>query len=218
MQAIPDQLASRLPPGALRLRTAAAAVRGGQVDSTEGPVRARAVVVATDPTTAGTLLPSVAIPRMRAVTTWYHLADGDASSLTGGEPLLVVDGARRGPVVNSVVLTHAAPEYASGGRVLVSSSVLGTRTDTPEARDVRGHLGLLHGVDTRGWTLVRPVVVPQALPAMPPPHDFRKDVRVGDGLYVCGDHRDSGSIQGAMVSGRRAADAVLAELGLGSTR
>jgi predicted NAD/FAD-dependent oxidoreductase len=33
---------------------------------------------------------------------------------------------------------------------------------------------------------------------------------VTDGLWVCGDHRDTGSIQGALVSGRRCADAILA--------
>jgi predicted NAD/FAD-dependent oxidoreductase len=37
-------------------------------------------------------------------------------------------------------------------------------------------------------------------------------VRIG-GLYVCGDHRDTASIQGALVSGARAAHAVLADLG-----
>jgi predicted NAD/FAD-dependent oxidoreductase len=34
-------------------------------------------------------------------------------------------------------------------------------------------------------------------------------VRVSDGLYVCGDHRDTGSIQGALYSGRRCAEAIL---------
>jgi hypothetical protein len=32
------------------------------------------------------------------------------------------------------------------------------------------------------------------------------------GRYVCGDHRDTPSVQGALVSGRRAAAAVLADL------
>jgi hypothetical protein len=54
--------------------------------------------------------------------------------------------------------------------------------------------------------------VPNALPAMPAPHPLRARVRLGDGLYVCGDHRDTSSIQGALASGRRAAHAVLADL------
>ena len=58
-------------------------------------------------------------------------------------------------------------------------------------------------------------VVPQALPAMPAPHPFRRPVRVGTPsgeVYVAGDHRDTSSIQGALVSGRRAAAAVARDL------
>jgi hypothetical protein len=52
--------------------------------------------------------------------------------------------------------------------------------------------------------------VPGALPAAPPPlGDLRRPVELGDGLFVAGDSRDTPSIQGAMVSGRRAAAAVL---------
>ncbi|MFD7408837.1 FAD-dependent oxidoreductase, partial [Streptomyces sp. NPDC059866] len=36
------------------------------------------------------------------------------------------------------------------------------------------------------------------------------------GLYVCGDHRDTSSVQGALHSGRRASAAILADLGAGS--
>ena len=49
---------------------------------------------------------------------------------------------------------------------------------------------------------------------MEPPLDVRDPVALGDGLFVAGDHRDSASVQGALVSGRRAAWAVLGHLGL----
>ncbi|MFE2178939.1 FAD-dependent oxidoreductase, partial [Kitasatospora sp. NPDC059462] len=52
------------------------------------------------------------------------------------------------------------------------------------------------------------------VPAMPPPHNTRRPVRLLAGLYVCGDHRDTSSVQGALVSGRRAAEAVARDLGL----
>jgi hypothetical protein len=48
---------------------------------------------------------------------------------------------------------------------------------------------------------------------MTPPLDVRRPVDLGDGLFVAGDHRDTASIQGALVSGRRAADAVLRHIG-----
>jgi hypothetical protein len=79
--------------------------------------------------------------------------------------------------------------------------------------DVRRVAAGLHGQDPAGWELVASYDIPHALPAMTAPHCFRKPVRVaGTGVYVAGDHRDTSSIQGALVSGRRAADAVLADL------
>jgi predicted NAD/FAD-dependent oxidoreductase len=53
-----------------------------------------------------------------------------------------------------------------------------------------------------------------ALPAMPVPFEFQRPVHMGNRLYVAGDHRDTSSIQGALVSGRRAARAVLKDLGI----
>ena len=41
-----------------------------------------------------------------------------------------------------------------------------------------------------------------------------REVSLGDGLFVAGDHREAAGIPGAMRSGRRAAAAVLEELGL----
>jgi hypothetical protein len=54
-------------------------------------------------------------------------------------------------------------------------------------------------------------VIAHALPAQCAPLHHRRPVTVGSGLFVCGDHRDTASIQGALVSGRRGARAVLAE-------
>lgn len=207
MQAIPEQLAAALPTGALRLRTPARSVAPGVVQTSDGEVRARTVIVAADPVTAGALLPGLDVPRGRAVTTWYFLADAPADALTGGQPVIVVD--RHGPVVNTVVLTHAAPSYASDGRVLVSASALGFHQTGTMATAVRAHLGLLYGVPTTGWEQVGCYPIAYALPAFEPPASVRRPVHVADGIVVAGDHRDTPSIQGAMVSGRRAATAAL---------
>ena len=201
MGAIPRQLADRLPPGVLRLNSPVHRVGAGRVDGRG----ARAVVVATDPSSAGRLLPGLPVPRCNGVTTHYHLAPEPPVR----ESAIVLDGERSGPVVNSVVLTNAAPSYAPG-RCLVSSSVVSGDAAEPA---VRAHLQRLYDVDTSAWQHVAAYDVPAALPSSAPPMGrFRKPVRLGPGLYVCGDHRDSASIQGALVSGRRAATAVLQEL------
>ncbi len=192
MGAIPQQLSDRLPPGVVRL---------GSPVRRLGDVHAP-VVVATDPVTAGELLPGLPVPRMNGVTTHYHLApEPPVRTAT-----IVLDGERSGPVTNSVVLTHAAPSYAPG-RHLVSSSVVSGDASEPA---VRAHLARLYDVDPTGWEHVAAYEIAEALPSQAPPMGrFRRPVRVRPGTYVCGDHRDSGSIQGALVSGRRAADALL---------
>ena len=153
MQAIPEQLRDALPHGSVRCGVRVQSVTDGTVRTDSDEFRGRAVIVATDPPAAAELLPGLHVPEGRPVTTWYYLADGNPAILTGGEPVLVVDGrTARGPVINTVVLTHAAPAYASGGRTLVSASALGLHDDScgragraqpprPAVRGRHAHLG-----------------------------------------------------------------------------
>ncbi|MER5650544.1 NAD(P)/FAD-dependent oxidoreductase [Streptosporangium sp. NPDC002524] len=208
MGEIPRQLAARLPPGALALGTPVAAVTGEGVETAGGvTIPARAVVVATGPATAATLCPGLEIPAMRSVTTFYHAV---SRSPMDGDPTQIVDA--EGHVTDTLVISDAAPEYAPPGRALVSTSVLGVLSGADEPR-VRARLSQIYGTDTSGWEHLATYAVEEALPAMVPPFRLRRAVRLAPGRYVCGDHRDTGSQQGALVSGRRAADAVLADLG-----
>lgn len=204
MQQLPEQLAAGLPSGSIVLNTRVEAVSGTTVRTSAGNFSASAVIVATDPSTAASLAPSIGQPKMHHVTTWYHLTPQE--SLTWHRPWLVIDGQRRGPLVNSVVMTHAAPEYAPG-KTLVSSSAIGVHPDSEHA--ARSHAAIMYGVDTRDWQHVGTYVVRNALPAMASPLNVHQPVQIGERLFVAGDHRDSASINGALVSGRRAAEAIL---------
>jgi phytoene dehydrogenase-like protein len=208
MGAIPAQLAAGLPDEVLRLGRRVEAVRTGAVRVDGDELTARAVVVAADPVTASALLPGVAAPRMYALTTLYFVAPAPPAH----EPTLHLDGTG-GPLANTVVLTEAAPGYSPDHRALVSSSFLGTADRVPE-QVVRRELGRLYGVPTDGWEHLHTAEIPRALPALPAASPLRRDVALGDGLFVAGDHRDTPSQQGALVSGRRAAQAVLAHLGV----
>jgi phytoene dehydrogenase-like protein len=202
MQQIPEQLAAGLD---VQLHAPVRSVTARSIAVDGHVLTPRAVVVAAAAPDAGALLPGLDVPPQRSVVTHYHLAPEPPVA----EPAIVLDGEASGPVANTVVLTNAAPSYAPG-RHLVSSSVV--RGDASEPV-VRAHLSRLYGVDTGRWEHVAAYDVQAALPSQAPPMGrFRKTVRLEPGLYVCGDHRDSASIQGALVSGRRAADAVLDEL------
>lgn len=214
MQALPEQLAAGLAN--VHLDTPVTAVRPGSVRTGRGDVDAGAVIVAVDPGSVHSLLPALAAPRTHSCTTWYHSPDQSPGELSDGLALLTLDGDGRGPLVNTAVMSHAAPSYAPPGRSLVSSTALGTDGEISE-RDVREHLSRLYGVPTQRWECVGTYRVDPALPAMDPPLELRKPSDLGDGLFVAGDHRDTASIQGALVSGRRAATAVRRWLGGGHT-
>ncbi len=203
MGELPRALAAKLPHGTIQLEAPVRAVHDDGVDLEDGGrVPADAVVVATDGTTAARLLPGLVEPQWNGVTTWYF--GPPRSPLRDG--CLVVD-ANGGPVVNTAVMSEVSRPY-SPRTPLVQATVL----DEASEQDVRAHLNRLYGTDTSGWEVLRRYEIPRALPAMNAPHRLRQPVRAGERRYVCGDHRDTSSIQGALHSGRRAAHAVLADL------
>jgi protoporphyrinogen oxidase len=214
IQAVPEQLAAALPPATVRLETPVKELTDNGVLLTDGSERpADAIVVATGAAAAAGLLSGLRVPATRTVTTLYHAAP--ASPLA--EPTLLVDSARQ--VLHTSVLSEVTPGYASNGRVLVSTSVLGAgNTSVPGAgaggleAAVRARLATLYQADTAGWDHLATYTVPGALPAMAAPYPLIRGCRVAQGRYVCGDHRATGSVQGALASGTRAAREVLADL------
>ncbi len=209
MQALPRQLADALPPGTVRTGCPVDEVFDGGIRCADGnTVHARAVIVATDGTTAARLLPQVREPDWHGVTTWYFTTDESPI----GAPVLLLDSDQ---LLNTAVLSDVAPDYAPPGSALVTVSVPDrvVEADTDAADQLlRARLSALYRQDAREWTLVVRYPIRHALPVMPPHHPLRQPVRLGAGRSVCGDHRDTSSIQGALVSGRRAADAVRHDL------
>lgn len=208
MGALPRAMHLRLSADVVRVNTRVTAVRPGEVETEAGSVYARQVIVAVDPRQARAWFPTVDVPETVACTTWYHVTNSAPSN----DRAILVDGLHRGPVVNSVVISKVAPTYASGGRSLVSTTTLGTESGAQREAEVRTHLSLMWGVSTHAWELVRADVIEQALPVMRPGDPMFRPVAIADGVLLAGDHRDTPSQQGALVSGHRAAEAAIRAL------
>lgn len=211
--ALPAQLADALSPGTLRTATPVERVEAGAVVTAAGErIEARAVVVAADGAGAAGLLDGVEAPRWRSTTCLYF--DVPQPPIEGA--ILVLDGDGEGPVNNLCVPSSVAPGYAPAGRALVSASVIGSPVlpDVELEAAVRRQLRGWFGAAVEGWRHLRTYRIEHALPVREPPSLEPRDrvVRLGPGLYVCGDHRETASIQGALASGRRAARTVLEEL------
>lgn len=204
---LPALMAARLPDGAVRLGAPVREVGAHAVRTDAGELVGDAMVVATDPPTAAILTGEPA-PAMKALTTFWHTAPEPPTTTR----LLHLDGDARGPVINTAVLTNAAPTYAPAGRPLIATTILGADGSGEMERVVRAHAGVIYGVPTDRWELVTTHVITSALPEQSPPLEHHRPVRLTSGAYICGDHRDTASIQGALVSGFRTARAVLQDL------
>ena len=205
MAAIPHQLAADV---SVSTCSPVRAVAPGVVRTDSEMLACRAVVLACADAADG-LAPRAERRPWNALTTVYHAMD--AGRAPTDVPVLHVDGERRGPVVNTSVVSLVNPAYAPRGRALVASTVLGDHPGAAVEAAVRSHCAAIYGGSTEHWTHLRTYAIPYALPSATAPLPLRRPVRLGDGLYVAGDAWDTPSIQGALVSGRRAAEAVLAD-------
>ncbi|WP_424465035.1 FAD-dependent oxidoreductase [Pseudoclavibacter helvolus] len=217
MRALPTQMAASLHEP-VRLGTPARELKetsgGVRVATERGTVLARAAVVAVSPND----LPDVTgqeAPETHGLTTWWFRAPGRPQ--TG--PFLLLDASRpgggpAGPIWNTAVISEVAPSYAPHGQNLVQATTL---LDRPDGRaseaDVRRDLARLYGTPTSNWEVLAHDVIPHALPVQRPPLTDLGPDQAGARTFVTGDHRQSASIQGALVAGARAAAAVHSSLG-----
>jgi predicted NAD/FAD-dependent oxidoreductase len=84
--------------------------------------------------------------------------------------------------------------------------------DASLEQKVRLELMDMFGPSVETWKHLRTYRIPFAQPNQQVPTNLNRDVRLGDSTtYVCGDHRSPATFDGAMRSGRLAAEAVLAD-------
>lgn len=212
MEAIPRALAEKLPASSLRTNTKVASVGYGIVTLENGEViEAAATVIATDAPAAARLLGEPEAPKGVGVTCVYFSVP--LAPLTAA--VLILNGDGTGPINNICFPTRVASSYGPEGTDLASISVLGTGHDsTTLIAGVKEQLTDWFGSEVEEWKHLATYEIDYALPSQEPPAltPAEREVRVRPGLYVCGDHIDNASIQGAMVSGRRAARALIDDL------
>ncbi|MBV9546933.1 MAG: FAD-dependent oxidoreductase [Chloroflexi bacterium] len=217
MQALPSALAHALPQDAVRLRTPVlelvregAHVRG--VRTTEGEVRASAVVLATDGDSAARLA-GLSAPPVSVGSTTVYLA-GQVRPYR--QKLLVLNALPDAFVNDTTLLDNIAPEYAPPSWHLLAAHVLNSTEldDDTIDRCARTDLArLFPHVDLPRWRTLRIVRMPQSQFAQPPCASNRVPTRTASrGLYVAGEITEDSSINGALRSGEAAARAVVTDL------
>lgn len=206
MSALPEQLARHLGTENIFLNTRVTGVEPGVVSTADSQVRAKAIVVATDQPASSELLKTQKIIS-RVAGCVYFSADTPPTD----EKFVVLDGTGVGPVLNAAVLSNIAPSYAPPGKHLIVAALPGIIDGDLEEMS-RDQLRTWWGPQVDAWRHIKTYRITHAGPEQLPPFDPKQSVEIGEGLFVCGDHRDTGSIEGALYSGRRCGEAVVASL------
>jgi len=205
MGVVAEQLAGRLRPGTLRLGARVTGIEDSRVRLQTGEViDGSMIIVATEGPEAGRLL-SIPDAGSKSVTClWFA-----ASTAPYAGPWLALNGESEGLINNLAVMTNVAPGYSSDARALISATILGPMAPPDDLALRRSVLAQLHrwfGPAVDEWTLVRVDRIPHAQPVA-----ARAAGLIRPGLYVAGDHTQQPSAHGALLSGRLAAEAVLAQ-------
>ncbi len=203
MQAIPRQLAARLPTEAIRLETTVETIGPGRVDTRETEFRAQNIVLAVDGENAARLTNDSA-PRWNGTTCLYFSAESDPV----GMPILLLKGNRPGLINHVCVPSSVAPGYAPEGKSLISVSLTDDINDPDLTQRVVSELHGWFGARVSSWTHLRTDSIQKALPKSPPGHG-ETTVTSAEGILVCGDHTRSASIEGAIISGLLAAKKII---------
>ena len=178
-------------------------IKNSAVKTSKGKYEADAIIVATDATTAAQLLDLTVVPQLVGCTTWYHSTNESPTQSKS----LIIDSQNRGPLVNTIVISNMLASYAPVGKSLISSTSILPATES----EVRRHLSILYGTDTRKWKLVAKYEIPSALPLAGLQNQMASSSHVEDSIYIAGDYRSAPSQNGALLSGRLAGLSVLVD-------
>ena len=208
MGAIPLQLAKRLPPETIRIRSAVASATPDTLSLPSGEeILGRQVVIATQAPQTARLVPgfSVKEPAWRSVTNVYFHTEKSPLN----EAIIALNTSGEGLVNNVCVISDVAPDYAPKGRSLISVSLLGIHKNSDLPNAVKEELYSWFGEQTRDWKHLRTDLIKHALPEQGPGLKSPGHLFI-DGMHICGDHTSSASIEGAITSGIKTAEAIIA--------
>lgn len=227
---IPNQLAAKLPSDSILLNTRVVSVDFDEpnvpivrLDNGEALKTEMGVVLAVEEPEVEKILagkiswtPVQGKPARSTVCLYFS---GNRDEIPVQDPILFLNGSGKGIVNNMFFATNVAPSYGPPDKALMSVSLIGlfeNVTDDDLTIQVIQELSDWFGSSmVNSWKHIRTYRIRFAQPNQSPPTDLIKNPKSELGsVYLCGDYMTSATFDGALVSGRRAIDALLRDRAL----
>lgn len=211
MQAIPDQLSEKLQRTTIRLNTPVEKIEGNHILLKSGErILADKIIIATRP--------DLVLPQMsgqfkkgrKVVNLYFSLEKSFMIS-----PMIGLVPDESFLTNNLVFMTDVSPAYSKERKALLSVSVIkNVKVDESLPQKIAIELESLTGIKSDYFQWIKTYEIYEALPqvddlqnSIPP-----SNTKIMDGVFLAGDYLLNGSLNAAMTSGRKAAEACLYSL------
>jgi phytoene dehydrogenase-like protein len=210
IEAIPAQLANKLPPASIRTNTAVETLTPtNELYLTNGTtLKANTVVLATSAAATARLLQQSPEQNFNQTTCTYFTADESPDT----SKLLLLNTDSNSVVHNLSIPSDISASYAPIGKTLISVSTQGPHglADENLPVKIKEELGHWFGEQVDEWRYLRTYTLPEALPPTAP-IPAQPVLQLSPTLYRCGDYTAYPSLNAAMATGRQVAEAITSQ-------
>jgi thioredoxin reductase len=198
-QSLPDQMAKKIDK--LNLNESVISINGKVVTTDQKSYTAEKIIVAIAGANVANLVPEVRQPPFNFSTTWYFATNEKILK----DKFLMVDGQNRGPIINLIALDQISKTFAPANMQLLAITTLNPCNEN----EVKAHLRILIGELPHDLELINEYYIPISLPVFTPDSIRSNFQQITDELFIAGDYLSGPSQNGALLSGRLAAEAAI---------
>ena len=210
MEEIPKQLKSKLKTSTFKFNTKVEKIQADKItlENNEN-IFADFIIVATDPSSVIPNLSSDQFEGFHSVTNMYFFSDKSFIN----EPLIALIPDENRHINNVVVLTDISEKYAPKNKALISVSFNGTleMSESELIKKIKLELKEVFNIKDETLNYLKTYEIKKALPRLSSVnYDLQEtSTKLTDNVYLAGDYLLNSSLNAAMLSGRKAAEAIM---------
>jgi protoporphyrinogen oxidase len=208
--ALPEQIAAKLPEDSIIFNNKVKFIEDNQITLSDGTsLSAKKIIISINPLDLKCLLPELDInPESNHVSCLYFTT---SEKPPVSKPVIVLNGENKGLVNSMFVPSLVVKNYAPEGQHLISVSVIKENDlDDEELTDkVLSEMSQWFGINVNYWEHIKTYHIKYALPKHGKLCEKIVFNKYNEVVFLCGDYFNYGSINSAILSGRKAAEEVI---------